>query len=102
MIHVTCNCCQGPSPNTVIDGVSDFFALELQAGKLHVFLNSWRGVLDRQLDDEKEHSVELQWSNKSISVKLDGGLEGRCYEKGCLLSVSLQYSYISNVLHSLL
>ena len=53
---------QGPSS-------SEFFAQELKAGNLHVFFYSWWGVLDRQLDDEKE---------RSVGVKLDGWLNSRC------------------------
>jgi hypothetical protein len=35
-------CCiyvQGPSPNTVVENLTDFFALELDEGKLKYYLN---------------------------------------------------------------
>ena len=41
----------------------------LEAGNLHVFLYSWWGVLQLQLDDYKEHSV---------GVNLDGWLNCGC------------------------
>jgi len=68
---------QGPSPNTIVDNVTDFFALELQEGKLKVFLNfgdeTFVGELEKNVADDREHLVNLRWSNDSVSLIIDGG-----------------------------
>merc|ERR1719471_437000 len=68
---------QGPSPNTIIENVTDFFALELRQGKLNFFLSFgsgvWRGELEKNVNDEHEHSVNVRWSNETILMTIDGG-----------------------------
>ncbi len=68
---------QGPSPNTIVENVTDFFALELRQGKLTFFLSFgsdvWRGELDKNVYDEHEHTVKVKWSNQSIEMTIDDG-----------------------------
>ena len=68
---------QGPSPNTIVENVTDFFALELRRGKLAFFLSFgsdvWRGELDKNVNDENEHSVNVRWSNETVLMTIDGG-----------------------------
>jgi len=68
---------QGPSPNTIVENVTDFFALELEKGKLKYFLNfgdeTWIGELEKNVADDNEHLVQLRWSNESVSLIIDGG-----------------------------
>jgi len=68
---------QGPSPNTIVENVTDFFALELEKGKLKYFLNfgdeTWIGELEKNVADDREHLVDLKWSNDSVSLVIDGG-----------------------------
>ena len=68
---------QGPSPNTIVENVTDFFALEIRQGKLTFFLSFgsevWRGELDKNVHDEQEHSVNVRWSNETILMTIDGG-----------------------------
>jgi len=66
---------QGPSPNTVVENVTDFFALELQEGKLRYYLNlgsqTFEDGLDKGVADDQEHYVIVRWSNESVSLLLD-------------------------------
>merc|ERR1719342_1618590 len=67
---------QGPSPNTIVENVTDFFALELRHGKLTFFLSFgseiWQSTLDKNLHDEQEHSINVRWSNDTIIMTIDG------------------------------
>ena len=69
---------QGPSPNTIVENVTDFFALELRQGKLTFFLSFgsavWRGELDKNVYDEHEHTVNVMWSNQTIKMTIDDGV----------------------------
>lgn len=68
---------QGPSPNTIVENVTDFFALELEKGRLKYFLNfgdeTWIGELEKDVADDHEHLVNVKWSNESVSMEIDGG-----------------------------
>ena len=83
---------QGPSPNTIVENVTDFFALELQDGKLKYFLNfgdeTWIGELEENVADDREHLVNLRWSNESVSLVIDGGACSNDI-KHCQLQVSV-------------
>merc|ERR1719427_2571710 len=68
---------QGPSPNTIVENVTDFFALEIKDGRLNYYLSFgsdiWRGELKKKLDDDNDHTVNIKWSNETVSMTIDGG-----------------------------
>ena len=68
---------QGPSPNTVVKGVTDFLALEIQEGRLKYYLNygesTSTGVLQKIVSDGQEHRVQFSWSNSTVHLVVDDG-----------------------------
>ena len=68
---------QGPSPNTIVENVTDFFALEMREGRLNYYLSFgsdiWRGELKKDVADDNEHIVNIKWSNETVSMTIDGG-----------------------------
>ena len=86
---------QGPSPNTVVENVTDFFALEMKAGRLNYYLSFgsdvWQGELEKNVADGEEYNVNIRWSNESVGMTIDGGV---CKEfSHCTLQVRLGYQY---------
>jgi len=85
----------GPSPNSVVENVTDFMALELQGGKLRLFLNFGDNLqkdnngripeLDSKIDDDKEHTVSLSWTNQTIRMKITEGCNSLL---GCEIQLS--------------
>ena len=80
---------QGPSPNTIVENVTDFFALEMKDGRLNYYLSFgsdiWRGELKKNVADDNDHTVEISWSNTTVSMTIDGGA---CIDTDCTLQVS--------------
>jgi len=68
---------QGPSLNTVVEGVTDFMALEISNGQLKYFINfgadTQTGVINKHVNDGEEHHVSFSWTNSSVKVVLDNG-----------------------------
>ena len=84
---------QGPSPNTIVDNLTDFFALEMKAGRLNYYLSFgsdvWQGELEKNVADGEEYNVNIRWSNQSVGMTIDGGV---CKEfSHCTLQVNIRH-----------
>ena len=65
----------GPSPNNIIDNVSDFFSIELKKGKLAMKINFGSVTkflnLDQRVDDSRDHYLVVHWTNDTVQMTLD-------------------------------
>jgi hypothetical protein len=65
----------GPSPNNVVDNVTDFLGIELRKGKLSMLVNFGSGTkllsLNQRVDDSKDHYLAVRWTNDTVQMELD-------------------------------
>ena len=65
----------GPSPNNVVDNVTDFLSIELKKGKLTMLVNFGSKPkllnLNQRVDDSKDHFLTVRWTNDTVQMELD-------------------------------
>ncbi|XP_040581523.1 DE-cadherin [Lepeophtheirus salmonis] len=90
----------GPTPGSVVENITDYLALEIEAGRLKMYLNYGSGTktlsLGQRIDDGKTHELVMKWTNTSARMELDDNSctsTGRSDKKNqCFIQISMRKS----------
>ena len=81
----------GPTPDNVVENVTDFLSIELQKGKLTMKVNFGAGTkllnLNKRVDDSKDHFLTVRWTNDTVQMELD--------DKSCSNEIQSCFSQIT-------